>query len=129
MKTLTSFVYLGEGGGGAGVQKPDWTNLGSHLPSHLYGSNLECPSGRDSVCKLWGDIRTVAPQCLANEMMGMTPNTLVAFWFSGFICNYAHEWDKVYRIVPNRRALREWRPLGARLLISSESFILFCQLR
>ena len=35
----------------------------------------------------------------------------------------------IYRIVPNRRALREWRPLGARLLISREAFILLCQLR
>ena len=40
-----------------------------------------------------------------------------------------HQTGYIYRIVPNRRALREWRPLGARLLISSEAFILFCQLR
>ena len=46
-----------------------------------------------------GDIRTEAPQCLTNEMMGMTPNTLVAFWFSGFKCNYVHEWDNVYCII------------------------------
>ena len=43
-----------------------------------------------------GGIRTVAPRCLTNEMMGMTPNTLVAFWFYGFKCNYVHEWDNVY---------------------------------
>ena len=67
-----------------------------HMVETVQHILIECTSGRDSVCKLWGDIRTVAPQCLTNEMMGMTPNTLVAFWFSGFKCNYVHECDKVY---------------------------------
>ena len=29
----------------------------------------------------------------------LTPNTLVAFSFSGFKFNYVHEWDKVYYII------------------------------
>ena len=85
-----------------------------HMVETVQHILIECPSGRDSVCKLWGggDIITVAPQCLTNEMMGMTPNTLVAFWFSGFKCNYVHEWDNYIVLYVSMYAIRirrEWK--------------------
>ena len=41
---------------------------------------IACPSVRDMVCTLWEDIKKVAPQCLTNEMMGMTRSLLI-IWF------------------------------------------------
>ena len=62
---------------------------GRNCTTYLYEYQLDIAR----VCKLLEDIRKVASQCLAIERMGMTPNTLIVFWFFGFKCKYVHDWD------------------------------------
>ena len=40
--------------------------------------------------------------------------------FSCYFTRYIYIYTHIYRIVPNRRAVREWEGLGARLLISQK---------
>ena len=56
------------------------------------------------------------------EMMGMTPNTLVA----GFKCNYVHEWDYIVLYVSMYpiRIRREWKKnRHMKLIINTNPYI------